>query len=136
GLLADVHQRIRTLITLAYTVCCDETPLRVGARTPAAGKKKAERYLLVACTALYTHYLLGDRSLTTFKAFVVAELAGWVIVHDRYQNHDSATLGLLVYQSCSAHLLRALDDAPQVYPAAVWPVQTADALRGLIGESK
>jgi hypothetical protein len=26
-------------------VCCDETPLRVGARTPAVGKKKAERYL-------------------------------------------------------------------------------------------
>ncbi len=42
----------------------------------AAGKKKAERYLLVACTELYTHYLLGDRSLATFKAFVVAELAG------------------------------------------------------------
>ena len=75
GLLDGVHQRIRTLITLAYAVCCDETPLRVGARTPAAGKKKAERYLLVACTELYTHYLLGDRSLTTFKAFVVAELA-------------------------------------------------------------
>ena len=49
GLLDEVHQRIRTLITLAYAVCCDETPLRVGPRTPAAGKKKAERYLLVAC---------------------------------------------------------------------------------------
>jgi transposase len=90
GLLDGVHQRIRTLVTLAYAVCCDETPLRVGPRTPAAGKKKAERYLLVACTELYTHYLLGDRSLTTFKAFVVAELAGSVIVHDRYQNYDSA----------------------------------------------
>src|SRR3954454_14493157 len=91
GLLDEVHQRIRTLITLAYAVCCDETPLRVGAKTPAAGKKKAERYLLVACTKLYTHYLLGDRSLTTFKAFVVAELAGSVIVHDRYQNYECAT---------------------------------------------
>src|ERR687897_2491228 len=90
GLLDGVHQRIRTLITLAYAVCCDETPLRVGPRTPAVGKKKAERYLLVAATELYTHYLLGDRSLTTFKAFVVAELAGSVIVHDRYQNYDSA----------------------------------------------
>jgi transposase len=135
GLLDGVHQRIRTLITLAYAVCCDETPLRVGPRKPAAGKKKAERYLLVAATELYTHYLLGDRSLTTFKAFVVAELAGSVIVHDRYQNYDSAALGTLVHQLCTAHLLRDLDDAAQVYPDAVWPVQIADALRALIGEA-
>jgi transposase len=135
GLLDGVHQRIRTLITLAYAVCCDETPLRVGPRKPAAGKKKAERYLLVAATEPYTHYLLGDRSLTTFKAFVVAELAGSVIVHDRYQNYDSAALGTLVHQLCTAHLLRDLDDAAQVYPDAVWPVQIADALRALIGEA-
>src|SRR3954467_9145020 len=135
GLLDGVHQRIRTLVTLAYAVCCDETPLRVGPRTPAAGKKKAERYLLVACTELYTHYLLGDRSLTTFKAFVVAELAGSVIVHDRYQNYDSAALGTLVHQLCTAHLLRDLDDAAQVYPNSIWPVQIADALRALIGEA-
>jgi transposase len=135
GLLTDVHQRIRALITMAYAVCCDETPLRVGARTPAVGKKKAERYLLVAATELYTHYLLGDRSLTTFTAFVVAELAGSVIVHDRYQNYDSAALGTLVHQLCTAHLLRDLDDAAQVYPDAVWPVQIADALRALIGHA-
>jgi transposase len=93
GLLGGVHQRIRTLITLAYAVCCDETPLRVGGRTPAAGKRKAERYLLVAATELYTHYLLGDRSLATFTAFVVKDLAtsGSVIVHDRYQNYECAT---------------------------------------------
>jgi len=132
GLLDEVHQRIRTLITLAYAVCCDETPLRVGAKTPAVGKKKAERYLLVASTELYTHYLLGDRSLTTFKAFVVAELSGSVIVHDRYQNYDSTALGALVHQLCTAHLLRDLDDAAQVYPDTVWPVQIADALRELI----
>jgi hypothetical protein len=132
GLLGEVHQRIRTLITLAYAVCCDETPLRVGPRKPAAGKKKAERYLLVACTDLYTHYLLGDRSLATFQAFVVAELSGSVIVHDRYQNYDSAALGTLVHQLCTAHLLRDLDDAAQVYPDAVWPTQIADALRELI----
>jgi transposase len=133
GLLDGVHQRIRTLITLAYAVCCDETPLRVGAKTPAIGKKKAERYLLVAATELYTHYLLGDRSLATFKAFVVAELSASVIVHDRYQNYDSAALGTLVHQLCTAHLLRDLDDAAQVYPDKVWPVQIADALRELIG---
>jgi hypothetical protein len=98
------------------------------------GRKKAERYLLVAATELYTHYLLGDRSLTTFKASVVAELAasGSVIVHDRYQNYDSTTLGALVHQLCTAHLLRDLADAAQVYPDALWPVQIADALRELI----
>jgi transposase len=32
GLLAEADKRIRTLITLAYAVSCDETPLRVGPR--------------------------------------------------------------------------------------------------------
>jgi transposase len=135
GLLDGAHQRIRALITLAYAVCCDETPLRVGARTPAVGRKKAERYLLVAATELYTHYLLGDRSLATFQAFVVKGLTDSVIVHDRYQNYDSAALGTLVHQLCTAHLLRDLDDAAQVYPDAVWPVQIAAALRALIHEA-
>jgi len=40
GLLAEVHQRIRTLITLAYAVCCDETPLKVGPRAPAPGRRR------------------------------------------------------------------------------------------------
>lgn len=137
GLLTETHQRIRALITLAYAVCCDETPLRVGAKTPKLGKKKAERYLLVAATELYTHYLLGDRSLATFKAFIITDLAksGSVIVHDRYQNYDSVQLGALVHQLCTQHLLRDLDDAAQIYPDAVWPVQIADALRGLIHEA-
>lgn len=135
GMLDEVHQRIRALITLAYAVCCDETPLRVGAKTPAVGKKRAERYLLVACTELYTHYLLGDRSLATFTAFVVKDLTGSVIVHDRYQNYDSAALGTLIHQLCCQHLLRDLDDAAQVYPDAIWPVQIADALRELIHQA-
>jgi transposase len=135
GLLTETHQRIRTLITMAYAVCCDETPLRVGAKTPAVGKKKAERYLLVAATELYTHYLLGDRSLATFKAFVLADLSGSVIVHDRYPNYDSAQLGTLVHQLCCQHLLRDLHDAAQVYPDAIWPVQIADALGELIHQA-
>jgi transposase len=96
GLLGAVHDRIRTLITLAYAVCCDETPLRVGPRKPKPGKKKAERYLLVFCTDLYTHYLLGDRSLATFKDSVLSQLGARpdgsaIIVHDRYQNYECAT---------------------------------------------
>jgi len=74
GLLTEVHDRIRTLITLSYAVSCDETPLKVGPKTPKVGKKKTERYLLVAATELDTHYLLGDRSLGTFTAFLLAEL--------------------------------------------------------------
>ena len=137
GLLGAVHARIRTLITLAYAVCVDETPVRVGPRTPRPGKTKAERYLLVACTQLYTHYLLGDRSLDTFKASVLAERAerGALVVHDRYQNYDNVAFGGLVHQLCCAHLLRDLDDAAQVYPKAIWPGQIADALRGLIHEA-
>jgi len=140
GLLSQVHDRIRTLITLAHVVACDETPLRVGPKEPKPGKKKAERYLLVFCTEFYTHYLLGDRSLDTFKASVLTELGSRtgdpaVIVHDRYQNYDSAELGTLVHQLCTQHLLRDLDGAAEVYPDAVWPAQIADALRGLIHEA-
>jgi hypothetical protein len=70
-------------------VSCDETPLKVGPRAPRPGRKKADKYLLVACTELYTHYLLGDRDLDTFKVFVLTERAqrGAIVVHDRYQNY-------------------------------------------------
>jgi hypothetical protein len=136
-LLVEVDKRIRALITLAHAVCCDETPLRVGCRTPKPGRKKAEKYLLVACTELYTHYLLGDRDLDTFKAFVLADLAaaGAVIVHDRYVNYDSAVFGETIHQLCCAHLGRDLDNAAQLYPDAIWPTQIADALRGLIHQA-
>ena len=73
--------------------------------------------------------------MATFTAFVVKDLTDSVIVHDRYQNYDSAQLGTLVHQLCCQHLLRDLDDAAQVYPDAVWPVQIADALRALIHEA-
>ena len=90
----------------------------------------------MACTELYTHYLLGDRSLPTFTASVLADLpAGTVIVHDRYQNYDSAPFAGLVHQLCTQHLLRDLDDAAQVYPDTIWPTQIADALRGLIHQT-
>ena len=63
----------------------DETPLKVGPKTPRPGRKKADKYLLIACTRLYTHFLLGDRDLDTFKASVLADVAaGTVVVHDRY----------------------------------------------------
>jgi hypothetical protein len=133
--LAGVSQRIRELITLAPAVCCDETPIKVGPRTPKLGKKKAERYLLVACTERFTHYLLGDRSMQTFTNSVVAELTDSVVVHDRYQNYDSDALGDLTHQLCCSHLLRDLADAGEVYPDAHWPTQIAEALRSLIHQA-
>ncbi len=135
ALLAEVDKRIRALITMAYAVCCDETPLRVGPRTPKPGRKKAEKYLLVASTELFTHYLLGDRDLDTFKAFVFTDLTDSVIVHDRYHLYDSAEIGELVHQLCCQHLLRDLENAAEVHPDAIWPGQIADALRGLIHQA-
>lgn len=120
--LVEVDKRIRTLIILAHAVSVDETPIRVG---PAGAKKK---YLLVACTKLYTWYLLGDRSLDTFKAFVLTEASG-VVVHDRYTVYDHPDL---VHQLCCAHILRDLADAAETYPDAHWPAQIAEAIQGLI----
>jgi hypothetical protein len=129
GLLAEVDKRIRALLTLAHVVSADETPLRVG---PARSKK----YLLVACTELYTHYLLGRRDLDTFKAMAIADLAaGSVIVHDRYQNYDADLFGHLLHQLCTAHLLRDVEAAVELYPDEHWPPQIQDALRGLIHEA-
>jgi transposase len=135
ALLAEVDKRIRALVTLAYAVCADETPLRVGSKTPKPGRKKAEKYLLVACTELFTHYLLGDRDLATFKAFVLADLTDSVVVHDRYALYDSDQLGQLTHQLCCQHLLRDLAGAGEVYPGAHWPGQIADALRDLIHQA-
>jgi hypothetical protein len=62
-------------------VSCDETPLiKLGPKKLKPGEERAERYLLVACTALYTHYVLGDRSLDTFKAFVLKDLAARLLL--------------------------------------------------------
>jgi transposase len=69
--------------------------------------------------------------MATFRAFVLPDMTG-VIVHDRYQNYDSAEFPGLIHQLCAQHLLRDLADAAERYPAAIWPGQIADALRGLI----
>jgi transposase len=133
GLLAAADRTIRTLITLCLVVCADETPLKTGSATPKEGKKEAKGYLLVACTELYTHFLLGDRSMDTFKEFVFSKLApDAVIVHDRYQNYDSAQLGTLTHQLCLQHVLRDLTAAAELYPDEVWPTQLMTEIRELI----
>ncbi|MET8538802.1 IS66 family transposase, partial [Streptomyces sp. NPDC005065] len=133
SLLATCDFVVRTLITLAFALCCDETPLKVGPATPAEGKVEAKGYLHVACTELYTHFQLGDRSMKTFRQFVYRDLEpDAVIVHDRYQNYDSTQLGALNHQLCLAHVLRDLAGAVELYPEHAWPTQIADELRELI----
>jgi transposase len=132
--LSEVDRRIRTLVSLSYVVTFDETPLRVG-------PKRVKKQLLVACTRLYTDYLIGDRSLTTFKAFLLPELASGVVVHDRYVNYDStelaklraeADLPELLHQLCAAHILRDLQAMQEAYPDQPWPAQITKARKGLI----
>jgi len=125
AVVAEANKAIRALIILAHVVCADETPIRVG-----PGPKTRKRYLLVACTNLLTCYLLGDRSMKTFTAFVLPDLSGTVVVHDRYQNYDA--FPGLIHQLCCQHLLRDLAAAAQEYPGAHWPVQITQALQGLI----
>lgn len=137
GMFAVLDARIRTLLTLARVVSCDETPIRVGPRTPREKRKKADMYLLVACTDRLTHYLLGDRDLPTFEKSVLTDLTktGAVIVHDRYAVYDNKKFAGVRHQLCTQHLLRDLTDAGEVYPDALWPKQIADALRGLIHQA-
>jgi transposase len=120
-----VNMLIRALVITASVLCADETPIRVG-----PGPKTRKKYLLVACTSLLTYFILGDRSMKTFDAFVFPGLSGVVLVHDRYQNYD-AIPGVL-HQLCTQHLLRDLEAAARSYPDAIWPGQAAEALRGLI----
>jgi len=123
--VAGANAAIRCLIILAHVLSADETPIRAG-----PGPKARKRYLLVACTHLLTYYFPGDRSLKTFEAFVLPDMGGTVVVHDRYQNYDA--IPGLIHQLCCQHLLRDLQDAAQTYPDAHWPIQITQALQGLI----
>jgi len=127
--VAAANKTIRALIIAARVICGDETPIRSGPG-PKSAKKK---YLHVACTNLLTYYFMGERTLESFKDFIYTELSGTVVVHDRYVNYDHF-IGI-THQLCTAHLLRDIEDAAQVYPDATWPEQVAEHLRGLIHEA-
>ena len=135
AVLAAVEERIRARIEAAPAVCVDETPIKVGPAAPAEGRKKADKYLIVAATPTDTWYTLGDRDLATFKKVRLAAMAG-VIVHDRYHLYDHPDLHpdlpALVHQLCCAHLIRDCEDTAQTYPDVLWPTQIQDALRELI----
>jgi transposase len=113
--VSAANKAIRCLIILAHVISADETPARAD-----PGPKTRKRYLLVACTSLLTYYFPGDRSMKTFEAFVLPDMAGAVVVHDRYQNYDA--IPGLIHQLCAQHILRDLADAAQQYPDAHWPV--------------
>ena len=123
--VAGANKAIRALIILAHVISADETPIRVG-----PGPRTRKRYLLVACTNLLTYYFLGDRSMKTFAAFVLPDMGGAVVVHDRYQNYDA--IPGLIHQLCGQHILRDLAGAAETYPDAHWPAQISQALQGLI----
>ena len=126
--VAAANTAIRALIILARVICGDETPLRAG-----PGPKRNKKYLQVACTNLLTYYFLGERTLPSFKDFIYSDLHGTVIVHDRYVNYDH--FDGVSHQLCTAHILRDIEDAAQVYPDAHWPAQIARELRALIHAS-
>ena len=124
--VAGATTLIRALVIASDVVCCDEMPIRAG-----PGPRWRKRYVHVACTPLLTHYLVADRTVASFAASVLPDLAG-VVVHDRYPAYDHPRLGTLTHQLCCAHLLRDLEDAAETYPAAAWPAQLTAALTGLI----
>jgi hypothetical protein len=124
--VAEVVTQIKTLITLAHVVGFDETTLRCG----AVGEKK---YVLSASTENATAYHLGGRDLDSFAEFGILPAFAGVAVHDRYANYFHPRWeNLTGHQACAAHLLRDFADAAETYPDALWPVQAARALRGLI----
>jgi hypothetical protein len=66
--MAPAARRIRSLITSAPAVSCDETPIKVGPKKPKSGRKNGE-YLLGKATARaspldtykpYLHHLSAD----------------------------------------------------------------------------
>jgi hypothetical protein len=99
GLLGVVHDRIRALIVAAHAVCCDETPLKIGPRTPRPGTKKAERSL-----AMFTNSVLTELGARPDGCAI--------IVHDRYQNYDSPALGTLAY-NCAPSTYSVISPGPR-----------------------
>ena len=130
AVLTTVMRTIKALITLAAVVHFDETTLR-------AGKAGIKQYVWSASTTLYSFFALGRRTGKQFRSLDIGPNFHGVAVHDRYVVYDSSdSFGSGTrHQLCCSHLLRDLADAAETYPEAVWPVQCARALRGLIHAS-
>ena len=119
--LVEVEILIKTLITLATVIGCDETTVNV------AGTK---HWLHVARTELLTAYFLHkNRGRVAVDEFNILPTYTGTVVHDALAVYDSypATHGL-----CAAHLLRELTAVAEQHPDAIWPTQARTALADLI----
>ena len=125
--LVDATQAIRAALSASPVVHFDETPVKVGPR----GQRS---YIWVACTARYTLFHLGARSIPAFTAWGLGPHLRGVVVHDNYAVYDSAAAipDPVAHQLCTAHLLRHLTDAAQQHPHATWPHTITEALQALI----
>jgi transposase len=125
--LAGATRAIRTALGASPVVHFDETPVKVGPR----GQRG---YIWVACTARYTLFHLGARSIAAFTAWGLGPHLRGVVVHDNYAVYDSAEAipDPVAHQLCVAHLLRHLTDAAQQHPHATWPPAITEALQALI----
>ncbi|WP_442942193.1 IS66 family transposase [Nonomuraea sp. NBC_00507] len=123
--IAAANARIRMLLTLAYVVCCDETPIRVG-------PKKAKKYLLVACNKL-ADLVHARRTrpghLQAGRAGRPDRRGGARPLSELRRRRPRSTRASTVH---GTHLLRDLEDCAETYPDARWPRQLQTALRGLI----
>jgi hypothetical protein len=75
-------------------------------------------------------HFLGDRSMKTFAAFVLPDIADAVVVHDRYQNYDA--IPGLIHQLCCQHTLRNLAGAAETYPKLTGPSRSPRPCKKLI----
>jgi Transposase IS66 family len=121
--MAGANRAIRCLIILVHVISADEIPIRVG-----PGPKTRKKYLPVACTNLLTYYFLGDRSMKTFTAFVLPDMDGTVVVHDRYQNYDA--IPGLIHQLCAQHLCATWPAPPRPTPMRAGPPRSARRCKG------
>jgi hypothetical protein len=77
----------------------------------------------------------GDRTKISINAFGIINAFRGVLVRDDYGGYTSYDADLAGVQQCLSHVLRYLDDAHAIDPAAqAWARQVADALRGAIHE--
>jgi transposase len=76
ALLDEADRRIRALLTAGLCGVRRRDTAADRAGHPGARLEEGDAYLLVACSSLVTHYLVGGRDLDTFTAMVTADLTG------------------------------------------------------------
>jgi hypothetical protein len=120
--LAGFTERVADEIAAAPVAGFDETGLRVAGKLHWVHCARTGKYTLIICHA--------KRGVEAMNAARVLPRFRGVAVHDAWaQTYVDAA-----HQLCCA-LLRDLADAAETYPAAHWPPQIADALRGLIHQA-